>query len=157
MSPKFASSFKEHQIYEDRVVLRPWTNAAGVIETLTATGTGAIEAVMPGDVRSILARFHCTPVLAVGDTLDMYVQTLFTCSGVPIWVDVIHFEQILGNGVTVVLHDKIAISLDEGFFEIGTALAVDTQRNLIGEAWRARWVVAGATPDFICSVVLYPM
>ena len=152
---RFKSSHPEHQIYEDAVDL--YLLADGPAGGEIATGTGVREVEVPGDCQAILAHAAVAPALAVGDTFDLYVQTLFTCSGVEVWVDVIHFTQILGNGLDVDLFDKIAISLDQAHFEIGTALAADAQRNLIGEKWRCRWVIAGASPAFPFTLSIQPM
>jgi len=154
--PRFKSSHPEHQIYEDAVsLIGPAIHGIAAAEN----GIGTIEAVMPGDMRGVLAYAEVEPNSVVGDTFDLYIQTLFTCSGVPTWVDVIHFTQLLGNDAAVAMFDKIAISLDEGFFEIGTALAADAQRNLIGEKWRCRWDTVGVgPPDFdIIAVDLFPL
>ncbi len=145
---KFKSSFPEHQVYEDSVQLLDGLN-------IVASGNGDTFQ-LPGDVRAVICHYTCTPDSVVGDSLDGYLQTRFNLSGVATWVDVIHFQQFLGNDVTADLYDKIVASLDQAFFEIGTALAVDTQRNLMGEAWRARWVAAGATPAFNLVMDIHP-
>ncbi len=148
---RFKSSHPEHQLYEDWVELHAFT-----ADDEVATGTGAIEAEIPADCRAVLVHLWCNPAAAGGDTIDVYVETLLICSGVEVWIDVVHFTQLLGNGLTVYLFDKIVASLDEGNFDNSAALAVDTQRNIMGEKWRCRWVIAGATPAFPFQVRIFP-
>lgn len=153
---RFKSSHPEHQIYEDSVALYLPDNIIGSSSGETADGTGVAAVEIPGNIQAVVVQANIAPMLAVGDTFDLFVQTLFIASGVEIWVDVIHFTQILGNGSAVSLYDKITSGLDEGFFEIGTTLAADAQRNLLGKKWRVRWEIGGATPEFTFDVALYP-
>ena len=146
MGTRFRSSNPEHQIYEDDVCLH--AEAAEVLSAID-TVTGEI----PGDCRSVLVYAHVEPTLAVGDTFDLYVQTRVGT----LWVDVVHFTQILGNGLDVDLFDKVAASLAEANFDVATALAADGARNIIGDLWRCRWIIAGATPSFVFSVSIHPM
>ena len=143
---RFQSSFPEHQIYEDAKCLH-------VEAAETATGTGTIEAEIPGGCRSVLAYAHIEPALAVGDTFDLYIQTFAATT----WIDVVHFTQILGNGLDVDLFDKLAVSLAEANFDVATPLAADGARNIVGTKWRVRWVIAGATPSFVFSASIHPM
>lgn len=79
----------------------------------------------------------------VGDTLDVYVQTLVGGQ----WVDVVHFTQVLGNGGAKRFFGKVSAGLAETMFENGTALAAGAVRNLCGDAWRARYVLVDADAD----------
>lgn len=144
--PRFKSSYPEHQVYEDWVDLHP---EAAVV----ASGTGTVIGEIPSDVRAVEVHAHVEPSLAVGDTFDLYVQTRFD----DLWIDVVHFTRVLGNGVDVDLYDKIVISLAQAHFEAATGLAADGKRNLMGDAWRCRWSVGGATPSFVFSCSVHPM
>ncbi|MBP9863347.1 MAG: hypothetical protein KBD62_35710 [Kofleriaceae bacterium] len=79
----------------------------------------------------------------VGDTLDVYVQTLIGGQ----WVDVVHFTQVLGNGGAKRFFAKVSAGLAETMFENGTALAAGSVRNLCGDAWRGRYVLVDADAD----------
>lgn len=94
---------------------------------------------------------------AVDDTLDVFVQALLDGTN---WVDVVHFTQKLGNGTDAQRHvAKICSQLATAEFEVASALAAAGVRNLIGDAWRARWaIVTGAgTHSFTFSVTAIPM
>ena len=84
-----------------------------------------------------------TAATDVGDTLDVYVQTLIGGQ----WVDVVHFTQVLGNGGAKRFFGKVSAGLAETMFENGTALAAGAVRNLCGDAWRARYVLVDADAD----------
>jgi len=73
-----------------------------------------------------------------------------------VWLDVIHFTQILGNGAAVQLYNKIVPGVDQAFFDSEVALAADAKRHIIGDLWRCRWVIAGITPDFMFDCEIYP-
>lgn len=83
---------------------------------------------------------------AVGDTLDVFVQTL-TAAG--IWVDVVHFTQVLGNGGAKRFVAKILAGASEAMFAPTTALNAGSVRNIIGDLFRMRCdVVSSSAPSF---------
>jgi len=155
MGTRFKSSNPEHQIYEDAAVLH-----AG--ETVLVTGTGTVELELPGNVRGVVvqARQSGAGSLQVLDLLDLYLQTRVPCgSGNYFWVDVAHFTQCTGTVATFTEYAKVAASLDQAHFDVvGDALAADAVRHVIGDKWRARWVVfdGGGAHSFWFSLRLQP-
>lgn len=139
------------QTYDDTVTLQS-SGAA------TATGNGTVNALIPGGINGLILTLDVTAAAtAVGDTLDVYVQTKL--DGVN-WTDVAHFTSVLGNGGAKRYVDKIHAHGDVALFETGAALAESAQRDLIGTAWRVRWVIVDADTDdasFTFSVTAVPM
>jgi len=94
---------------------------------------------------------------AVDDTCDVFVQTKLDGTN---WVDVVHFTQTLGNGTDALRYiTRISAHITTAEFENATALGAAAVRHLIGDEWRARWViVTGAgTHSFTFSVTAVPM
>jgi hypothetical protein len=93
---------------------------------------------------------------AVDDTLAVFVQTLIDDK----WVDVVAFTLILGNGGAKRYFGKVSAGLAEAMFENGAALAAGSVRHLIGDQWRARFVITDADTDnasFTFSVSACPI
>lgn len=122
--------------------------ASGAI-TATSSGTAAVN--LDGfDADALIVQLDVTAAaLAVGDTLDMFVQT--TVDGTN-WVDIVHFTQVLGNGGVKRFFAKVGRPTVETMFENATALAAASVRNLLGNQFRTRYTIAGATPNFTVSV-----
>ncbi|MCC7139779.1 MAG: hypothetical protein IT460_15255 [Planctomycetes bacterium] len=91
----------------------------------------------------------------VGDTLDVFVQALLGST----WVDVAHFTQVLGNGGAKRYVAKVCAGVAEAMFSDASALAAGSVRHVVGDAWRARWVIVDADADasFTFSVVAVPV
>jgi len=161
MPPRFESSHKEHQIYEDRVCLHPLGE-----EATAGAGTGTVEAELPGDCRAVLIHCHHN-LTATGDALDLIdivVQTaLLDDTGTNQWVDVCWFTQIDGAmAAAVEMFDKVCASLNQAHFELtADPIAADGKRHVIGSKWRVRWVITdgggAGTHAFTFSVSLHPM
>lgn len=79
-----------------------------------------------------------------GDTLDVFVQT--TIDGVN-WIDIAHFTQVLGNGGAKRFIAKVSGELAETMFEVGSALAAGSVRNVLGDQYRVRYDVVDAGTD----------
>ncbi len=139
------------QTYEDAVALQ----ASGAE---TDTGTGTVTGVLPGGVNGVILTLDVTvAATAVGDTLNVFVQTKTDGTN---WVDVCHFTEVVGDGGAKQYVDKIHAHGAVTMFETGAALSASAQRDLIGSAWRCRWVVVDADTDdasFTFSVVAVPM
>lgn len=94
----------------------------------------------------------------VGDTLDVSIQVRLDGTN---WVDVVHFTQVLGNGSDDLTYvAKLCADVAEDDFEIGSALAAGSVRNLIGLETRAKWVIVDsgdADQTFTFSVIAVPM
>lgn len=145
---RFKSSHPEHQKYEDAVVVQ--TSVAELIST-----AGATTAEVPIG-RSLLAILNVTAAgTLVGDELDVFLGTRI--GGV--WVDVVHFLKVLGNGGAQRIVAKISQDVAEAVFNNGAALAADTTRHVIGDLWRSRSVIVdgGGTHSFTYTVTIQPM
>ncbi len=121
----------------------------------TATGNGS-EVRM--DVASAYAFTLDVTVdeSTVADKLDVFVQTKLDGTN---WTDVVHFTQHDGNAGAKRYVTKIASQLGEAEFEVGSALAEATVRDLMGDAWRVRWAVVddSGSASFTFSVTGVPM
>lgn len=136
----------------------------GAFEGRTLVAAAAVVAT--GNSQSSPVRLPVAPAIGLecdltaaaaagGDTLDVFVQTRLDGTN---WVDVCHFTQALGNGAAKRFFAKLTpAAIAEAMFENASALAAGSVRNLAGDEWAVRWVVAGATPNFTFSVYAVPM
>lgn len=75
----------------------------------------------------------------VGDKLDVYIQAKLDDNN---WVDIVHFTTVLGNGLDDLTHvAKVGSGLAETTFEVGTALASGSVRNLLASTLRVKYVI----------------
>lgn len=91
-----------------------------------------------------------------GDTLDVFVQTQLDGTN---WVDVAHFTQVIGTDAAKRFFAKLVPALAEAMFENATTLGAGSIRHLIGERFRARWVIVDsgdADQTFTFSVTAIP-
>ena len=125
--------------------------------TATATSTGTTAKRLARPPTAVLFMLDLLAAATeVGDTLNLFVQTLIGGQ----WVDVVHFTEILGNGSTKRFFAKIDASLAEAMFENASALAAGSVRNLIGDQWRARYVIVdagGANASFTFTLAAMPV
>lgn len=133
----------------------------GVIQSgaVTSTGTGTTLFNAPKNISAMGAVMDLTAAATeAGDLLDAYVQT--TLDGTN-WVDVIHFTQCTGDGGAKRYFAKVGAPTAETMFENASALSASAIRNLLGEIWRARWVVTDVTTtsnaSFTFTITLSPM
>lgn len=133
------------------------TLLASGVRTDTNTGTAAVRLPKAG-LSGIAFILDVTAVLTdSGDLLDVYVQTKIDGTN---WMDVIRFTQILGNGGTKRYYSKIKPHASLTEFETSAALGEHTDRDLIGDDWRTRYVITDAGTDnasFTFSVIACPM
>ena len=132
-------------------------DAVTLLASAEQTATGAGDAVrLPGIVNALSFVLDVTAAAtAAGDTLDVYVQTKIDGTN---WLDVQHFTQVLGNGGAKRYIAKIAAGAALTEFENGTGLGAPAVRNLLGDDWRVRWVIAEAdAAAFTFSVTGEPM
>lgn len=114
-----------------------------LLEPLTATtGTNALgsEVRLPRPPNGVTFLLVLTDAQdAVGDTLDVYVDTYI--GGV--WIPVVHFTQILGNGTnSQTWCAKSTLDTAETEFDVvNDALAAASHRNIAGDKWRARYTI----------------
>jgi len=148
---KFKSSYPEHQKYEDAITVH-------ASSALIATGNDAGSVEIP-DCTALVVQAYVSPALAVGDTLDLFLQTCLPILGVDVWTDVVAFTQILGNGGIQRWIEKINSNLAQAAYETvaGAALAAGQHRHIFGTKWHCRWVIAGVTPSFLTEVRIYPI
>jgi len=138
------------------ILTRKTHEATSLLDSTTETTTDAGDAVR---LQSMVNAFTFTldvtdAATAVGDTLDAYVQTKLDGTN---WVDVVHFTQVLGNGGAVRHVARVSAALAQATFAVSAALAAGNVRHLLGDEWRVRWAVAGATPSFTFAVTACPM
>lgn len=107
----------------------------------TATGIGTAVAAR-GHHSAVEFQLDLTAAATdVGDTLDVFVQTTLDDL---LWVDVVHFSQILGNGGVKLYRAKLIGVLAETMFENAAALGAAAIRHLLGTQYRVRWVIVDA-------------
>ncbi len=120
------------------------------------TGVGESK-VFPGSIAGLALTLDVTAAASTGDTLDVYVQTKIDRDN---WLDVCRFVQVSGASTGERHHDKIHAN---GAFaaDASSALSAGVQRDLLGNPWRARWVMTdNATSgniSFTFSVFGQPM
>lgn len=127
---------------------------------VTATSTGSNPVAIYGIKSDVQFSVICTAAAtAVGDTLDVFIQALIAGTpGAGTWADVVHFTQILGNGGAKTFVAHINAGQAEAMFDNSAALAAGSIRNIIGDYWRIRYVVASSSaPSFTFSVVAMPV
>jgi hypothetical protein len=94
---------------------------------------------LPRPPNGLLVELDVTAAAAaVGDTLDVFVQTML--DGVN-WVDIVHFTQVLGNGGAKRYFAVLAPNAGQAMFENASALAVSTIRNILGDQYRVRYTI----------------
>lgn len=131
------------------------TLLASTVETATDNGTSVRLASMPNAMAFTLDL--TAAATDVGDTLDVYVQTMADGTN---WVDVVHFTQCLGNGGALTYIAKIVADVTTAEFEDGAPLGAPAVRNVLGDEWRVRWAIVDAgvaNASFTFSVVACPM
>ena len=105
----------------------------------TATGTGTPVAIPFSGLDYAVFQLNLTAAATqAGDTLDVYVQS--TVDGTN-WVDIVHFNQIVGNGGAKRYFAKHAYSNTEAMFENASTLAAGSVRQIFGSQYRCRWAI----------------
>jgi hypothetical protein len=88
----------------------------------------------------------------VDDTLNVDIQTKIDGTGT--WIDVLAFTEVLGNGGALRFIGKATAGIDEADY-LYASLAASAYKNILGFAWRAKWVVVdagGSAASFTFSV-----
>ena len=57
------------------------------------------------------------------------------------WVDIVHFNTLLGNGGPKRYFAATNAYLGQASYEIGSALLAGNIRNVFGDQYRAKWAV----------------
>jgi len=127
----------------EKLILQPEITVAGV-------GSGQSEIQKPRSMGAVCNVELDVTAAGVGgtDTLDVYLQTKIGNA----WVDVIHFTQIIGTVPSARYWNKLIADQEESEVDTSAALAVKTKRHIVGDEFRVRWDVAGATSSFTFSV-----
>lgn len=123
-------------------------------EARTTSDTGEVEMIRR-PIAGLIAVLDVTAAATgAGDTLDVVVQTRIGSK----WVDVVHFTQVVGNGGAKCHVAKVSGTEPQAMYEVGTALAAGSIRNVLGDQWRAKWTIAsGTAPSFTFSVTIAPI
>lgn len=127
---------------------------ASAARTSTATGSALPLVYVSGEASflysEIVFELDVTAAAAVaGDEIDIFVQTKFGIK----WIDVVHFTKVIGTDTTKTFIAKIVSGIAESMYELSSALAAGSERNIIGPKFRARWVVVSASaPSFTFTV-----
>jgi len=103
-------------------------------------------------VRGIIASLDVTvDESTLADKLDVYIQMKPDGTN---WLDVVHFTQHDGNAGAKRYVAKILAGAAESVFEVSSALAESTVRNLLGDEWRVRWAITddSSSASFTFSV-----
>ena len=126
-------------------------------EARTASGTGG-KVLIPEHQTAVLLTLDVTAAATdAGDTLDVTVQTLVDGTN---WVDVAAFTQVVGNGGAKAFTAKIIGDAALAEFDHSASLSAGSKRDLIGDAWRAKWTVVDSgdgDQSFTFSVHALPM
>jgi hypothetical protein len=133
------------------VLLAPVTTVAGAV---SASGAAVhIPATHSGMAFVLDVTAAATDA---GDTLDVKVQCRLDGTN---WHDVVSFTQCLGNGGAKRHVAKISSSVAQAMYEVGSALAAGSVRNLLGEVWRVTYTQVDADSDgtFTFGVTACPM
>lgn len=135
----------------------------GLVKTLlasaartAATGNGSEVRISDADNAVGIVVDVTAAATEVGDKLDVYVQTKLDGSN---WVDVYRATQCDGDGGAKRYIVKLVALLNTAEFENATGLSEGNRRNLLGDSWRARWVITDAGADnasFTFSVTIIP-
>lgn len=122
----------------------------------TVTSTGEAPVRLQSMIRGIAFTLDVTvDEETVDDLLDVFVQTRLDRSN---WTDVVHFPQHLGNAGVKRYIEKVVATPAVAGFEVGTALGAGAVRDLIGDAWRVRFVIDddSASASFTFAVTACP-
>lgn len=126
-----------------RTVDDVWELVASGAQTATSTGTTPVR--NAGGYAAMLFVLDVTAAATdVGDTLDVFVQTMLPNGS---WVDVVAFTQVLGNGGAKRYVAKVDATLAQAMFESSATLSAGSVRNILGNDYRARWAITDAGTD----------
>ena len=107
---------------------------------------------VPGSHEALEAVLDVTAgATEASDTLDVTIQAFV--GGV--WVDVIHFSQVLGNAAVKRYFAKICGPEPQAMFEDAAALAAGSVRHLLSDSYRVKHTIVdggGAAASFTFSV-----
>ena len=125
----------------------------------TSGNSGALANLKPERLSGAAFQLAVTAAAAAGgDTLNVYVQHS-TDQGVT-WDDFVSFTQVLGNGG---VKNFIAGQTAQGAAPAamhpvadGSLAAGSVNQGPLGDLWRVKWVIAGATPNFTFAVFCDP-
>lgn len=91
-----------------------------------------------------------------GDTLDVYVDTAVGGGATAVWVNVVHFAQVLGNGGA----KRFAAIVNPGGsvmaapVDVSADAAAGAVRHMLGDQWRYRIVQADANSNAAFAITL---
>ena len=117
---------------------------ASAVNAVAGTTFSSTPVYMPLMLQSVVWELDVTATAAAsGDTLDVWIQTTIDGNTVatPNWVDIVHFTQLLGTTGAKRYFAKTCAGLTIAMFENATALAAGSIRDVLGDAYRARWSI----------------
>ncbi len=128
--------------------------AVTLLSSAARTASGSFQVTVPTSAaRSAVLLLDVTAAAsAATDTLDVYLQS--SVDSVT-WDDFAHFTQVLGNGGPVkhlAVWNSDVSPESEMHAPQDAAVPVGVIQGPIGDLWRVKWVIAGATADFTFSV-----
>ena len=131
--------------------VRKFYESVALQASAAQTATGQSAAVkLPYEWKSVTFELDLTAAATVvGDTLDVTIQTKVDQTN---WLDIVHFTQAVGNGGSKRYVVSLSTGVNQAMYEVGTALAAGSVRNVWGDEFRVSWVIAGASPSFTFSV-----
>lgn len=129
------------------LLLASTTTAAGAVDTTSSA------VVLPRPPEAVQFELDVTAAATdAGDTLDVSVHT--TLDGTNFF-PVVSFTQVVGNGGAKRHIAKINSSAAQATFEAAAALAAGSVRNIIGDAWKVRYVQVDADNDATFTFAVY--
>ena len=133
--------------------------------TLRASAVTAAVVGATGTAVSILGErvayvwvLACTDVATdAGDTLDVYIDTLF---GTATWINCAHFTQIIGTDANTTAYFTVTVPTNMTTTDaVGTDCAAGVARGVVGSQFRARWTMVDgdANGNFTWSLTGYAL
>ncbi len=123
-------------------------------QTTTSSNTGTTAAQLPSVPNGLYFLLDVTAQDDdVDDTLNIQVQT--SLGGV--WIDVIAFEEVLGNGTArKYLSDLLRTNTTFTQSNPGSTLSAGGRRHIFGDEYRVRWQIVdptGSDASFTFSII----
>lgn len=121
----------------------------------TATGTGSLVYKPPKCEAVICVLDVSAAATDSGDTLDVVIQANLRAE----WVDVLAFDQVLGDGGAKTYVYKLIANAALTGFETGSSLSAGSKRDIIAP-FRCKWTIAdvgGDDASFTFSVDCIPI
>ena len=148
---KFRSSNKEHQVYEDTVMLFPLAAYGAEAAANAAPGIQVTSNVLEiPDCQAVLCSLNLTAAAIggdAGDLMDVEIQTYVggqknKTTGVwagGTWIDVCYFTQIIGTTAPQVEVAKITGIAAQALLVVAGLAPGNIRAGVMGQRWRAQY------------------